>query len=196
MRQLNPLKMLCSKHLTPLVLMLCLLMGSKGFSASDFTEVEEYELKASFLYNFSKFTTWPNQDIDEQAIENICVLGENPFGDLLDQIASALPTERSFSVKYTDELENLSDCHVVFIAKSAQSQLPSILSAIQSLPILTVSDIDGFAVEGGIIGLEIKDSRIQLVINISASNLANLSISSKLLELATIINPTAAEPSP
>jgi YfiR/HmsC-like len=49
--------------------------------------IEEYQVKAAFLYNFGKFVEWPSQAFERPKDPiTICVLGHNPFGNALDQV--------------------------------------------------------------------------------------------------------------
>ncbi len=57
----------------------------------------------------------------------------------------------------------------------------------QTLPILTIADTDGFAELGGILNLKVKDDRVRFEINVRSSQLAGLRIDARLLELATIV---------
>lgn len=43
----------------------------------------EYKIKAGYLYNFTKFITWPE---DGAAAFNLCILGEDPFKSIIDPI--------------------------------------------------------------------------------------------------------------
>jgi len=44
----------------------------------------EYQVKASFLLNFTKFVEWPGRPEASKSSFTICILGEDSFGRLLD----------------------------------------------------------------------------------------------------------------
>src|SRR5579872_5353697 len=47
----------------------------------------EYQVKAAFLLNFTKFTEWPSSVFPEtNSTFTICILGVDPFGNSLEQI--------------------------------------------------------------------------------------------------------------
>lgn len=79
-------------------------------------------------------------------------------------------------------------CHVLFVGKSEDKQLVRILDRLRDWNVLTVSDIGDFAQRGGIIGLTKKEDKIHFEINLDASKMAGLRISSRLLKLARIVN--------
>ena len=47
----------------------------------------EYQVKAAFLLNFTKFIDWPRPETpDQDSPFGICILGDDPFGPVIDQI--------------------------------------------------------------------------------------------------------------
>ena len=78
-------------------------------------------------------------------------------------------------------------CSVLFVSASEGHRLAEVLDQLRGRPILTVSDADGFAEAGGMIGLFIEDSRVRFAINLGAAESAHLTISSRLLNLARIV---------
>ena len=110
----------------------------------------EYTLKAGFLFNFLKFVEWPAQAFDDpEAPIVVCLLGQDPFGDILDSMAGRAVRGRKIDIKRCSELKEMQPCHVVFVSESETRKLSGILSALDERPILTVSDLSGFASRGG-----------------------------------------------
>ncbi len=148
----------------------------------------EYNLKAAYLYQFTKFTQWPSQLFsDQDSPIQICILGKDPFGKSLDSFSNRVSQGRKLSIKYLPSLQNITNCHVVFISRSEDQKLPQILHRIEGSPVLSVSDIDNFAHRGGIIGFVPRQRKVGLEINIEASHASGTKISSKLLEVATLV---------
>ncbi|VAW58800.1 hypothetical protein MNBD_GAMMA11-2717 [hydrothermal vent metagenome] len=153
-----------------------------------FASGTEYKIKAAYLYQFTKFTQWPNdQFTDNSSPIRICVLGRNPFGKLLENFSGKTSQQRSLTIFYLSSLRNLSSCHVVFISKSEKRRLPKILQLTRNTPVLTVSDIENFAPQGGIIGFVPMRKKVGITINVDASLTAGAKLSSKLLEVATLV---------
>ena len=67
------------------------------------------------------------------------------------------------------------------------THLDRILGALKGRSVLTVTDTDGAAPRGVIIGLLRQDNRIRLRIDLEAARANNLTISSKLLRPAEIV---------
>jgi len=154
-------------------------------------EDKEYLVKAAFLYNFAKFVHWPEtafRSPDEPVL--LCILGTSPFGNALKTIEkSEVIPERNLSVKLCKNIGEVSGCHMLFISSSESENLSSILSAIQTMPMLTVSDSKGFAQRGVMINLVRIDNKMRFEINTEAVNKMPFTLSSNLLKLAIIVNP-------
>jgi hypothetical protein len=153
--------------------------------------VNEYQLKAVFLFNFAQFVDWPAAAFtDPHAPIVIGVLGDDKFGNSLDQtVHGEKVNDRPFLVQRYSRLEDIGTCHILFVSQSESSRLGQIIGALQGRNILTVSDADGFAEHGGVIQFVTDHNKIRLDINLEAAKAASLTISSNLLRPATIVSP-------
>lgn len=170
-----------------LLLSLVLICKAPAY-AQDYTQ--EYKVKAVYLYNFTKFVSWPeNTRAEASQTINICILGKNPFSSLLEPVTHMKSQDKSLTVEGIDDLHALEkkNCQILFISGSEKDTIADLLKKTDRRPILTVSDIDGFAQHNGMIGFVVKDGKVRLEINLSAARQAGLKISAKLLEIATVI---------
>ena len=151
----------------------------------------EYQVKAAFILNFAKFVDWPSQTFSNtQSPVVIGVLGQNPFGGVLEEtIQNQTLNSRLFIVKYSPNLQELKTCQIIFISQSEKGSVRDILSQLRGSSVLTVSDVDNFAENGGIIHFIREENKVRFEINREAAEQANLKISSKLLSLAQIVKP-------
>ncbi len=150
----------------------------------------EYELKAAVLHRFLGFVDWPSEVLAPESQDPIVIgiLGDDPFGDILDNTLEGQTVgNRTLTVRRGRDLRRLGFCHVVFISSSEGDNLPAILHALREAVVLTIGDMDGFAVAGGMIGLRLEDNRIRFAVNIDAVGESELTVSSRLLRLATIV---------
>lgn len=149
----------------------------------------EYQVKAAFLYNFTKFVEWPARRV-QPAEFMVCIFGEDPFGDDFEAVVEKKTVSgRKLVVSRTRRVADLAQCHIAFVSASERDRWPEILDAARRGSILTVSDTEPFAREGGMINLVTSNNRIRLEINASAARQSGLKISSKLLKLATVVSP-------
>jgi hypothetical protein len=166
------------------ILVLCFLADS--VTPVPAQAADEYHVKALFLYNFAKFVDWPSN----MQADPICVgvLGDDPFGELLDQtVAGKTVNGRSFVIKRLKRSEDAKACHIVFVSGSEKKRVRPILDGLKNCGVLTVGEIQGFAADGGVINFEIVDSKVRFEVNIDAAERTGLKLSSKLLSLAKIV---------
>ena len=149
-------------------------------------EANEQLLKVAFIYNFAKFTTWPDSVFpDAKAPITFCVIGKHEFGTAFDSVQGKSVGGRTVVVKYLSSYRNKDECQVVYVASSEKPRLPKIVSTSKEIHALTVSDIDGFGESCGIIRMvRGSDDRIGFEINVKAAEESGLKLSSKLLNLA------------
>ncbi len=153
----------------------------------------EDTLKALYSYKFALFTEWPETKFnDGNAALEFCIIGRNPFGQsALDAIQEKPVKDKSVQVEmYTSGVlseESLNHCHVAFVSASELHRLPALLNSLQHFPILTISDIAGFSSRGGMITLIKSGDHIQFEINPDTIKQAGLTVSSKIIELATLV---------
>lgn len=145
----------------------------------------ESQVKAVYLYNFARFIEWPNDDYREGI--HICLLGEDPFGDQLSTLGQQTAKGHPLVLVRLDSLDASDGCHILFIARSETSHLPSIFERLRASSILTVGESKGFTDIGGMVGFVDNQGRVALEINLEAARAASLQISSKLLEVAVIV---------
>ena len=182
----NPLKHVGSRFVLPVILM-TLLSCASAFSMADDRETTEYKIKAAFLYNFSRFVTWPDHDSQDDGKFNLCILGSDPFGELLDPLSGKPVQKESLEIKRLTSLRQDHACQIIYVSQAGTSNLEQTISDLQDQAVLTVSDIEGFTTIGGIIQFKLIDNKVRFYINIDAAKRAGLTISSKLLSLATIV---------
>ncbi len=161
------------------------------FSGLVFADKIEYHVKAAYLYQFTKFTQWPTIALGKKDSPiRICILGDNPFGTVLDKLSKKTSQNRFLALDYLTfpkDSSNFVNCQLIYISNSEEQRLAQILQLTENFPVLTVSDMNNFASRGGIIGLVLDNQKIRLEINFEASSIAGVKISSKLLEIATLI---------
>ena len=148
----------------------------------------EYAVKAAFLFNFIKFVDWPDGRFPPEGEPiQVCILGRDPFGDILDSIEERTAQNRPLRLTRDPTSEDLDRCHVLFISSSEEFRLAQILKDLEARGILTVGDMADFARRGGVIGFALRNNRVGLDVNLDAAERAQLKISAKVLELAQVV---------
>jgi hypothetical protein len=168
-------------------LVACLLIAGAARTASAITPAGEYEVKAAFLVNFAGFVRWPGAAFANAAAPFvICVAGDDPFGAAFAPFKNSSVAGRSLLVQSIDSAATLpGSCHILFVAGSETPRLPGILRAVGKAPVLTVSDLEDFAIGGGMIQFHLKSEKIRFEINQQAAEDAGLKIDARLLKLSS-----------
>lgn len=172
-----------------LVGLACLWLAGGWAAAESSAGLGEYQVKAAFLYNFTKFTEWPASAFtSSNAPLVIGIVGEDPFGPMLDDFVSGESVRgRPLTVKRLTAGEEMRNCHVLFISRSEKERLPALLSRLKGSPVLIVGDFNGFAQQGGMVNLLLVNKTVKMEINQTPAGEAGLQLSSKLLKLASLV---------
>jgi hypothetical protein len=164
-----------------------LLLGATALAQ---TVSKSYQLRAVFLFRFTQFVDWPADAFaTPESPITIGILGEDPFGDAL---ALAIKGEtahgRSLQIVHFRRVEEVKNCHVLYICESESSRIQKIMQVLDNRPILTVSDIDGFARDyKGIVRFLASQNKIVFRINPEEAKAARLVLDARLLRMAQIV---------
>jgi hypothetical protein len=166
----------------PCVLALAALLLTLPCLAAE--QAPEYGVKAAFLLNFTKFADWPPAAFaDGQAPMQICLLGKDPFGRVLDDLVQGeIVRGHQLTVRRITQPPPPQTCQVLFI-DPAMKELRKI---VEGLPqgVLTISEGDGFLHNGGMIALVIDNRRVRFDIDVAAVEKAGVKLSSQVLSVA------------
>ncbi len=155
----------------------------------------EYKLKAALLFKLTKFVSWPEMSSFSNEF-NICVLGDNVFGEELEPLKERAVNQKSIDIEYYNQSDDIdSHCDLLFIEKSKEPFLSSIIRKFSQPGVLPISDIPGFAEQGGVVELTLVNNKVGFKINLDSAKSAELTFAAPLLQLATIIESSAGESS-
>lgn len=143
----------------------------------------EYDVKAAFLLNFTKFIDWPASAFaSTDAPFRICITGEDPFGASLAKIVEGEQvSSRPIAVEKMGR-EQLTHCQIVFFGRSEKN----VAEAISRLGpgVLTVGESPDFLRAGGVIRFVVENNHVRFDVNQPTARKAGLEISSRLLKVA------------
>ena len=149
----------------------------------------EYPVKANYLVKFAGFVDWPPQTFASggSAIV-VCVVGDDPFGAVLDRAAADSGVARPIVVKRMDRIDSRSGCQVAYLGRSPVQTQAQALAAVAGQPVLTVTD-SARPGPRGIIHFAIAGNRVRFHIDDRSAQRGGLVISSRLLNLAISVRP-------
>lgn len=159
-------------------------------SAQEVRVVKESQVKTAFIYNFSKFTTWPERSFQDlpQNTFTVCMVGNEPLSSTLRQLSkSKTIKDRTILFQDNPPKSELKNCRILYIGSSESSRLGKILKNIEGQPVLTIGNTRGYAKRGVGINLFKQDGRLRFEINHSAVIKSGLTLSSELLALGVLV---------
>jgi hypothetical protein len=149
-------------------------------------KISEYQVEAAFMFNFTKFVEWPASAFNNSTEPFVVgIVGNDPFGQYLREIiAGEKVMEHNIIIERYRDLSAVGKCHMLFVnlpGKTAEA-----LNQLKDRSILTISDNENFAENGGMIQFYPENETIRLRTNVNAVKSANLNVSSKLLRIAKL----------
>jgi hypothetical protein len=158
-------------------------------------QYSEYQVKGAFLVKFAMFVEWPVKSFpDARTPITVGILGEDPFGgDFETALKSEVANGRHFELKRFKKLQELTDCHMIFVCAPESQQLPEILQATRDKAVLIVGDRDRFAHEGGMVNFIKEGGKVRFEVNTSAIDAHGLKMSAKLLQVSKPVTPDTAK---
>ena len=172
-----------------LIQILCLVAAAWCSGARSAPPAPEYQVKAAYLFNFVQFVEWPEAAYESPTAPFVIgVVGEDPFGNILDQVTAGESLgQHPLVVRRFASARDISDCNILFIGPGEAPRLGDTLKAVRGRSVLTVTDIPGAEKKGAIIALVNDRNRIRMRINVAAAKTNGLVISSKLLRPAEVV---------
>ena len=155
----------------------------------------EDQIKAVFLFNFATFIRWPDDAfIATDTPFHFCALtDQTPIIQSLIQVISGESHQgRKLVFKLIKPLDDLnmddvSTCQILFFHPQELEQFSLLVQALSQFRILTVSDAENFIEKGGMVALIHTDHRLRPMIHNKRLQQSGLKASSKLLQLAKIV---------
>ena len=147
------------------------------------------QIKALFLYNFANFVRWPPEAFaNGEDTLRMCIFGDAKLGSFLDQVNGSRIRDKRLQVIRTDKLEDIeSGCHILFVSINKGSYLHQLTNSTKNIYVLSVSDVENFARNGGVISIIRTSDKLTFEINLDTALRNGLLISSDLLSMARIV---------
>lgn len=180
----RPLKQISG--LIPLYLLLAANLAFAG-TGDDPIQLQEQEIKAGLIYNFLKYTdgTGPVAARDHIIV---CLFDGDPFHEYLQPMKERSVNQKKISLNILRAIHDGENCNLLFIGDKDSRRWPELQKFLEGRPILTVSDISGFAGSGGMIEFTHKNSHISVNLNMEAVVKAGLRVQERMLKLVTVVH--------
>ena len=161
-----------------------------GAVQADDDALSAAQIKVGFLYNFAVLTSWP---VSVGPTLNLCIAGRDPFGADLDVLSGKRVGARTLGIKRVGGVDVLNDCQILFIPAGEAARLSRWIEAAHAAPTLTIAESTGAAHRGVMLNLNLNlnqsQGRLTFEANLGAAREAGLTLSARLLRLASEVLP-------
>jgi hypothetical protein len=164
-------------------------LGLAGQAAAGGAPVaSEYSVKAAYLYKFGAFVDWPPNAFGSASSPIVvCVVGDDPFGAVLDQtVGGQRIGQRAVEVRRMERIDRNPGCHILYIGGSRRQSVAEVLRNVQGAPVLTVTDGRRSGPQG-IIDFTVSNNHVRFSVDPDAAARCGLTVSSKLLSVAVAV---------
>lgn len=153
----------------------------------------EYEIKAAFLFNFTRFIEWPGESFANATSPIVIgVIGSDPFGpELAGILQGRLVNGRAIVARTVTSPEEARTTHLLFVGLTRTEDIARLMQTLAGSRVLTVGESPGFAALGGTITFVLQGDKVRFEINPEAAERAHVRISAQLEKLATVVHRTA-----
>ena len=147
------------------------------------------KIKAGFLYNFAKFSQWPAETFSRPGQTfNFCILGNESLSSAMLLFSNKMVNSHPIDTRPLVHSSEVKGCHLLYIGSSQQQNWERILARLEDAAVLTVAEFEKFVLRDGTVRIFEMNNRLRFEINVRAARSARISISSKLLSLATTVH--------
>jgi len=169
----------------PVFILVLVLLLQAPTMASDGTNNTQDLIRAAMVYNFCKFVEWPNAEEPEQLV--LGVMSDGFSTPDFSSIDGKTVRDLRLEVRTISSRSDLAECNLLFIAEAQGMTLQDAFAESKNESILTISEIDGFCSQGGIIQMVPRRGKMRFFINREAADESGLTLSSQLLKMARIV---------
>jgi len=162
-----------------------LLVGLCCLSAQAQTS-KEYQLKAAFVFNFTKFVEWtPDSFSDDNAPIVIGVFANSRYTRELEKAVKYRKVNgRSVVVNEIHSIEQARGFQMLVFDTAPEAQMKETLQALKDAPVLSIGESEAFAESDGILNFVREGDNVRFEINLDAAQRTGLKISAQFLKLA------------
>ncbi|MEO8088485.1 MAG: YfiR family protein, partial [Bacteroidota bacterium] len=152
-------------------------------SFSSGSEGNEYQIKAMFIFNFTKYVEWP--ETKDAGDFTIGVIGESEILEPLERIATQKKVGNKKIIVKKLSLDDEDYCNIVIISKSRLNKLELVEKKYAGKGVLVISDESS---RPAAINLVTRDNKVRFEITQSLAKSGGVKISSQLLALAVTVH--------
>ena len=158
-------------------------LASVSLAAEQRSATAEDDIKAAFLFNFTKFVEWPASDPTQPF--RLCTVAGPAFGSAVDRTVTG-ETAGGRPIRHVapPNPDAARACQILFVGRLENDRIERWLSALRDAPMLVVGESRAAWDRGAHINFILEENRVKFDVNPDAASRAGLTVSSKLLRVA------------
>ena len=171
-----------------LAALLCALVAgviSASVSASEQRTALEHDIKAAYLYNFTRFVSWPAGIPPASEPFRVCVLADATTTAAVQRTMQGETVDgRPMSTLVPASAADIKSCQLLFVDATVEEKAVEMLAAAREAPVLVVGDGENITKRGGAIAFVKEQGKVRFDIASRNAHRSGLTISSRLLSVA------------
>lgn len=177
-------------------LMFFLLICAAMFvQAQDVAQIrqQERDVKVAIIYKLLRFVEWPEAKLMEGEPLKLCLWPGEPYTQTFKEIEGSRVASHVLLIEQLNDT-SADSCHALFSSMEDRRTVNQWRAMSDGHPILTISDVENFAAQAGMVHLMMRDQRVVFSVNVKAMENARLRMSALVLNLAGIQQSNLALP--
>ena len=168
--------------------LLPLLLAAAVASGDDAPPELELRVKAAFLFNFAKFTTWPADKLAVDAPLHLCVQDSTAMaGVLAETVRGRAVGGHAIEVRHAARADDLRTCHIVYVGADDDDAVAAELATLAGHRVLSVHEAAAPHPDGVIRFFLSDGGRVRFEVNVTAASREQVTLSAKLLEVSQVV---------
>ena len=148
---------------------------------------QDYSFHPVYIYNFTKYIQWPSEKQTGDFV--IGVYGKSPIFEKLKSMATNRTVgAQKIVVKEFASIEDMQNCHIIFIPVGKSSSFPDVSSKVNSKPVLVITEKSGLSKQGSGINFVVIEGKLKYELNKASIDKSGLKVSTDLIKLAILVN--------
>ncbi|MBK1876008.1 YfiR family protein [Pelagicoccus mobilis] len=137
---------------------------------------------ADWIEGFADFTRWPNESQSHNI--TIALIDAPEVANYLKRRAAERTSKPKLRIVNLSANDSFEYVDILFVGAGNRANWKTIFEKCQGEGILSIGSQEGFCQSGGCVELVVRKNRLRFLINTDNANQSDVTLSSKLLELA------------
>jgi hypothetical protein len=160
-------------------------VASAALAAPQQRTAAEHDIKAAYLYNFTRFVSWPAGIPPGAEPFRVCVVADRTTTEAVERTMSGETVDgRPVETLVPRSATEIKACQLLFVGRNDEDRAVPMLTAARDAPVLVVGEEEAITQQGGAITFVMDRGKVRFDITSRNAQRNGLTISSRLLNVA------------